>query len=357
MNKLTIGKPVELMKVAESTTSEGRFREVIEGHRGRTFAEVKSDGYRIQVHKNGELAFFTGNLNPLNIEAYPDVLRQLRGIPSGIWDGELVGVEGGLKGFNAVKTRKRQSLYPNLVRKYPLEIRFFDVLNLEGESLTELPLYERRRILENHAENVSSQWQITSPDDLEQKFKEVTDGWGLEGLVCKNPDSQYLIGARTRDWIKLKKFLTLDLVVLGIYKGEGKAAKLPFAALLLGTINGDRYETLTKVGISNRELIGKIEEGLDGGYSSEVPANVVISDSIDKAVYRRKVPFFYVCPESSVVVEVETMNVTKSNNWHSCGLEDKKAYSLRISKVMRYREDKRPIDATTTQQIRELYRG
>jgi len=357
MRKLIIGEPVELMKVAESTTSIGRFREVIEQHNGGTFAEIKSDGYRIQVHNNGELAFFTGNLNPLNTEVYPDILGQLKGLPRGIWDGELVGVEGGLRGFNAVKTRKRQSLDADLIRQYPLEIRFFDILNLEGKNLTELPLQERRRILENYAGRVSCQWQIANPYDLEQKFKEVTDELGLEGLVCKNPDSQYLIGARTRDWIKLKKFLTLDLVVLGVYRGKGKAAKLPFAALLLGTANEGNYETLTKVGISNRELISRIEAGLAGGYCSEPPTNVRISDAINKSVYRRKIPSFYICPEKSVVVEIETMNVTRSANWHSCGLEGGRAYSLRISTVKRYREDKKSVNATTTKQVRELYRG
>ncbi len=357
MKKLIIGRPVELMKVAESGVDEGRFKEVIELHNGKTFAEIKSDGHRIQVHNNGELAFFTSNLNPLNPEVYPDILSQLKGLPKGIWDGELVGVEGGLRGFNAVKTRKRQCLDADLIRQYPLEIRFFDVLNLEGKNLTKLPLYERRRILENYAERVSSQWQITNSYYLEQKFKEVTDGLGLEGLVCKNPASEYLIGERTRDWIKLKKFLTLDLVVLGIYMGKGKAAKLPFAALLLGTVNGNEYETLTKVGISNRELIGKIEDGLGGRYCSVIPANVVISDSINKSAYKRKIPSFYVCPEKSVVVEIETMNVTRSQNWHSCGLKDGKAYSLRISSVKRYREDKMQVNATTTKQIRELYKG
>jgi DNA ligase 1 len=355
--KLIIGNPVEPMLVSESGNGEKRYEEILKAHHGNSYVQIKSDGYRVQVHNNGNLSMFTSGLNAYNPEAFPDIISQLKGIPKGIFDGEIVGLKDGKAGFDAIKARKRESLDIDLVKQYPLQIKFFDVLNLEGNDLIELPLHERRITLERYFDNVSKQWEISDEDSLKDRYTQVTDGLGLEGLVCKNPDSEYLIGKRTKDWIKLKKFLTLDLVVLGVYEGEGKAKELPFAALLLGTKNNGHYETLTKVGIAKKEIIDKIERKIRGAYTTQLPNNVIISESINKKMYARKRPSKYVTPEKSCVVEVETMNVTCSDNWHSCGLSNEKAYSLRIPIVQNYRDDKTPQDIATTQQIRDLFEG
>lgn len=353
--KLIIGKPVEPMLASESGNSEERYEDILKRHNGESYVQIKSDGHRIQVHNNGRLSFFTRALNELNPNLYPDVLPQLKNLPKGIFDGELVGLEDGIKGFNAVKNRKRQTLDLKLVKQYPLQIKFFDILNLNGEDVIDKPMKERRRILENTVKNVSSQWEINDFYDLKQKFLEVTDELGLEGLVCKNPDSSYLIGKKTKDWMKLKKFLTLDLVILGVYQGKGKAAELPFASLLIGTKNNNHYETITKIGISNKELIEKIERKIKSGYMTEAPENVIISSVISKRSYARKKPLYYVRPENSAVLEIKAMNITNSKNWHSCGLKDGKAYSLRIASIERYRDDKLLKDINTTKQISELY--
>jgi len=355
---LIIGNPVEPMLVLESGDSKDRYADIIKQHDGKSYVEVKSDGHRIQVHNNGKLSFFTRNLNSLNPELYPEVLKQLQGMPNGIFDGELVGLEDGIQGFNAVKNRKKQTLDYKLVKEFPLQVKFFDVLNLNGDDMIDRPLYERRKTLKQYFGNVSEQWTIEDAYNLKEKFLEVTDERCLEGVVCKNPSSKYLIGKRTKDWIKLKKFLSLDLVVLGVYAGEGKASKLPFAALLLGTQNNGYYETLTKVGIAKKDIIAKIEKKVKQFYTTEAPANVRISEAINKSSYERKKPLYFIKPENSVVVEVETLNITKSKNWHSCGLrggEDGKAYSLRIPIVQRYRDDKTAKDIATTKQIAEIY--
>jgi DNA ligase-1 len=264
-----------------------------------------------------------------------------------------VGIEDGIKGFNSVKKRVKSELDPKLVDSYPLEIRFFDVLFSEDKPVINFPLYKRREILEYCTNNYSIQEAIEDSHELEAKFRQAADK-GLEGLVCKNPDSVYKIGKRTKDWIKLKNFINLDLTVLGIYLGEGKASKLDFAALLLGTRNNGSYETITKVGISNKEMIKSIYEKIKPSLIEVPPKNVIISDRINLKTYGRKKPFRYLSPEESVVVEVDALNITRSNNWHSCGYDDSKAYSLRIPSVKRFRQDKKPKDCATTKQIFEL---
>ena len=353
--KLKIGKPVKPMLVSESGGNEKKYNDIIKLH-GESLVEIKSDGNRVQVHKNDDIRLYTRGLNGLNPRVFPELAKTLKEIPYGIFDGELVGVEDGIKGFKAVEKRKKKTLDMKLVKQFPLQIKFFDVLNLEGQTLIDQPLLERRGILENYIENVSEQHVISDPYMLKERFEQVTEELGLEGLVCKKPDSKYLIGKKTKDWIKLKKFLTLDLVVLGIYQGKGKAAELPFAGLLLGTRNNGVYETITKVGISNKKLIEAIHNKIRNSYSEEIPENVIISPAVNKKTYAKKVPFCYIAPEKSAVVEVKVLDITNSKNWHSCGLDGQdKAYSLRIPVIERYRGDKKACDCNTTKQIKELY--
>ena len=354
-SRIIIGQPIKPMLVLESGNTASRYASIIDSHNGTSHVQVKSDGHRVQIHKNHDLALFTRNLNSLNPEAYPDVVQQLANLPQGVYDGELVGLEDGIKGFEAVKKRKKKSLDRDLVKQYPLQVKFFDVMHLEGSDLIDQPLYQRRQTLCDHVANVSEQWEIDDSQELERRFIETTDKDKLEGLVCKNPNSNYLIGQRTKDWVKLKKFINLDLVVLGIYKGQGKAAKLPFASLLLGTKENGFYETITKVGIAKKDVISQIDEAISGAYCDAIPTNVRISSAIYKKAYDRKIPFKYVNPNRSCIVEVDAMGITRSENWHSCGYTDKKAFSLRIPIAQRYRGDKSVSDVATSSLVSSLY--
>lgn len=352
--ELKIGLPVEPMLVSE-ISSDSRYEEVIRLHKGNTYAEVKSDGNRIQVHKSDDcVRLFSRNLLEMNPAVFPELEGAFKQIPCGIYDGELVGVEDGKKGFDAIQARKTKTLDIEKARKFPLQLKFFDILRLEDNTLINQPLTQRRAVLENSVENTSKQWPIDCGRDLENRYEKII-GAGLEGLVCKDPDSRYLIGKRTKDWIKIKKFITLDLAVLGVYKGEGKAEELPFAALLLGTRKNGNYETIVKVGISNKELIDQIGDRIKGGYVPRAPNNIIVSDKILKQQYAGKRPLYYVKPEQSAIVEVSAMNVTFSDNWHSCGLSGNKAYSLRIPIVQRYRDDKTALDCTSTDDVKKIY--
>jgi ATP-dependent DNA ligase I len=354
--KIMIGKFVDPMLVAESDASDTKFAEVMKRHKGRTLAEIKYDGYRVQVHKGSKVSLYTRNSNPLNPEVFPEISEDLDRLPRGIYDGELVGYGSALDGFNAVKKRVRDELDESLVEECPVQIKFFDVLQLENRLLVDQPLAERRSYLEDYVQNYSEQTAISDSEQLKAKFEEVTSQ-KLEGLVCKNPDSIYVPGSKTKDWIKLKNFMSLDFVVLGVYKGEGKASTLPFAAVLVGTSNNGRYETISKVGISNREMIDSLYKKIKPSLVKTAPGSLSLSPEINKKTYARKLPSMYVNPQASAVVEVSFLNITRSNNWHSCGLEDGKAYSLRIATLKNLRFDKRVQDCNTTEQVAELYTG
>ncbi len=351
---MKIGKPIEPMLAADIGGSDSKFADVIKKHKGKTLAEIKYDGYRLQVHKDKETTLFTRGLNSLDLRLFPDIAKQLKSLPRGIYDGEILGIGSRLDAFTAIKKRVRGEVDTAIIGQYPLQVRLFDIMQLENRELIQEPIIARRRVLEDYFENISEQFVLEDSESVRNKFTEVTDN-DFEGLVCKRPESSYLIGGRTSDWIKLKRFITFDLVVLGIYAGEGKAAQLPFAAVLAGTKNGDKYETLVKVGISNKAMIGSIYDRIYRGLQETVPSDITLSESLNRKTYSRKVPAKYVNPASSTVLEIKCLDVSRSENWHSCGLSDGKAYSLRIASIDKIREDKKVIDATTTKQIEEVY--
>ena len=353
---MKIGKPIEFMLVSESGTNDSKFADVIKRHSGKTRVETKYDGYRTQIHKDGKIYLFSKSLIELDSGLFPDIVAQTKAYPNGsIFDCEMVGFgDSHLEAFRAVQNRMGKNLTAEGLKNYPLQARVFDVLQWKGQPLLDVPLAQRRKILEDNLENISDQEEIVSGDRLKARFQEAVDQ-NLEGVVCKNPDSDYLPGSKGKDWIKLKKFLTLDFAVLGIYFGQGKAAELPFAALLLGTENEGRYETISKVGISNRKMIAELYDRIKGGLTKTPPRNVILSKELGKKTYAGKIPDMYVTPERSGVVEVETLNITRSENWHTCGLENGFAYSLRIASVKRIRGDKRICDINTTKQVAEIY--
>jgi bifunctional non-homologous end joining protein LigD len=101
----------------------------------------------------------------------------------------------------------------------------FDVLWLDGHSLTGLPLRERRARLEA-LELAGPSWQ--TPAQLEgtgAELLEATAKSGLEGLLAKRLDAPYEPGRRSGAWIKLKNHRRDEFVVVGWEPGEGRRAE------------------------------------------------------------------------------------------------------------------------------------
>ncbi len=337
---------------------EAVYEQVISLHDGTTFAEIKEDGYRLQIHKYKDtVKAFTRSMNEVDLELFPELRKSLMNLPDCILDSEILGKKKvGKKGFDAIKKRfrpkiskkgKEEYLASDIVKEYPLDLRVFDTLYWEGEDLLGYPLIERRAYTESIAEThiiPSKQKSITEPLTLRQWFEKLV-GTNYEGLVCKNPDSLYVPDSRTTDWIKLKRAETFDLVVMGVYIEDGRIGQI-----LCGTQNNGRYETLGKVNAKREGLDALLAPLLQGDFSSP-PSHYNINSQIQK--HTEGIPSYYVDP--TVVVEVAAMNLQYSKNWHSCGLDEGKSYSLRIGWLKQIREDKVPSQTTTTQEIIRQY--
>src|SRR5213076_3218652 len=99
---------------------------------------------------------------------------------------------------------------------------------------------------------------LMTTDSAEVLTRELLDNIskGLEGVVAKRLDSTYQAGARNFNWVKLKRNTsgqlsdTIDVVLLGYYRGKGKRAEFGAGAMLAGVYDSDRDEfvTISKLG-------------------------------------------------------------------------------------------------------------
>ena len=122
-----------------------------------------------------------------------------------------------------------------LAAEVPVTYLIFDLLWLDGRSLTRLPYAERRELLLG-LELEGARWQV--PDahvgaDAGRALLAATRELGLEGVVAKRLDSTYEPGRRGASWVKVARRETAELVIGGWSGGEGGRSG-QIGALLLG---------------------------------------------------------------------------------------------------------------------------
>src|SRR5207247_9952369 len=146
--------------------------------------------------------------------------------------GAVVALEGAPTSFSRWHERLGVSMpSAELVADYPVVYHVFDLIELDGEDLTELPLLERRvrlakAIRPRAALQLSEAWR----GDSERRFAAACrSGW--EGLIAKRADAPYVRG-RSKDWLKLKCAGGQELVIGGYAAPVGSRTAL--GALLLG---------------------------------------------------------------------------------------------------------------------------
>jgi DNA ligase 1 len=338
---------------------------------GSCAAEYKYDGVRVQAHRtaDGQIELFTRRLERVGGQ-FPDVvdlLDQGLGPRQVILEGEVVAADpasGELRPFQEVMHRRRKHGIAEAIDEWPVSLFCFDLLYADGEDLTRLPHRDRRARLEAAVTpsprlRLSTAAEIDNPEALERFFDQaIADG--CEGLLCKSlsPSAGYQAGARGWLWIKLKRDYrselsdTLDLVVVGALAGRGRRAGR-YGALLLAAYDpdADLFPTVCKcgTGFSDAELAAlperlapRARDG-EGGQPARVDA--------------RMVPDVWF--EPGLVVEVLgaelTLSPTHTAAWGV--LKEDAGLALRFPRFTgRWRDDKAPTDATTVQELLDLYR-
>jgi bifunctional non-homologous end joining protein LigD len=224
--------------------------------------EIKWDGVRAIAHwQPGELRVESRNLKDIT-DSYPELLGLGAALGShrAVLDGEIVAFDGdGRPSFSALAHRMHtasRAQARKLAQSTPATYVIFDLLWLDGDSLMREPYSKRREQLEALLLNGES-WQ--TPEHVVgegQALLQATSEQRLEGVVAKRLDSIYQPGARTRDWVKVKRIARQELVVGGWMAGKGKR-KQSIGALLLGVHDLDgalRYAGRVGSGFDEQDL-------------------------------------------------------------------------------------------------------
>ena len=194
--------------------------------------EVKWDGYRALAYiTQGEARLVSRNGNDLT-ERFPAVAKQLAQAtksPALILDGEICALdENGRPSFSAMQQGKPGT---------PIVYEVFDVLEVEGEPLVDLPLTERRARLEALLDRRNTTVRLSEGFENGTALFEAAMKQRLEGVIAKRADSPYRQGKRTRDWLKIKTHGRQEFVIAGYTKGQGRRSGR-LGSLVLGVWRG-----------------------------------------------------------------------------------------------------------------------
>jgi len=299
--------------------------------------EDKFDGIRAHAHKSeARAALFSRTLDEVTAQ-FPEVAAALARLPgSFLLDGEIVAWDRNRDRpesfFQLQKRLGRRAPSAELQAEIPAVFVAYDCLVEGSDALFETPWVERRRRLESLAPpgelRLSAVSRAETPEELERLF-DAARGRGNEGLVLKRRDSPYQAGKRGRLWRKWKKAAaTLDVVVTAVEQGHGKRAGM-LSDYTFAVRDGDRFVNIGKAysGLTDEEIrdLGKRFRAITIGRYGPVRA---------------------VSPE--VVLEVSFDTLQKS-------ARHKSGFAMRFPRIVRLRPDKRPEDATTLDEVRELY--
>jgi bifunctional non-homologous end joining protein LigD len=208
--------------------------------------EPKWDGYRALGYvRGGEATLRSRRGNDLT-ERFAAVAKALPGAlrtPDAVVDGEVCALdEAGRPSFSAMQQGKPGT---------PLVYEVFDVLEIDGEPLTGLPLTDRRERLEQLV-IPSGVVQVSGVFDDGDALLEAAKEQQLEGVMAKKAASRYKEGARGRDWLKIKTHGRQEFVICGWTKGQGRRSGT-FGSLVLGVRRGKDYVWVGNVGTGFNE--------------------------------------------------------------------------------------------------------
>ena len=217
--------------------------------------EVKWDGYRAIVTIAGGVAELTsrnGNSLTARFDSVARAVVQAVKTPDCVLDGEVCALdEQGRASFSAMQQGSG-----------PLVLYLFDVLEVDGEPLLDLPLTERHERLAALLDKRNRTVRLSDLFDDGAALFEAATAQRLEGIVSKRSDSRYEPGRRSRDWLKVKTQGRQELVVAGYTKGQGRRSGA-FGALVLGVneAGGLRWAGNVGTGFDDAEierLLGKL---------------------------------------------------------------------------------------------------
>jgi len=356
--KPILGIPTRMMLASRIEALE----EVKEHIPDSVLVEYKYDGERLQAHISQKEIVFYSRRHENITHQFPDVEKWLKEAflaKEGIIEGEVVPYDketGKLLPFQILMQRRRKYDVEEYAKKIPVKYFLFDILSLNGNSLIEKPLLERKEILkkvikENEGVLLGEYIVTRSVEEMRDFFERVM-GEGAEGVMIKDAKSDYEAGTRGWKWIKFKKEYkeeladTFDVVVVGAFFGTGRRAG-SYGSLLVSAFDPEKnkYPSFTKVGA------GFTDKDLEELPKILNPFKIQKKHRLVETEMEADVWF-----EPKKVVEISGADLTISPV-HPVAKDKIKrgGLALRFPKFLRWRNDKNPEDATTVEEIYQIY--
>jgi DNA ligase-1 len=333
-SSITLFQPVRFMLASPVETPDEAFSRM---GADTVWTEEKYDGVRCQLHRGGErVELFSRDLKETTA-AFPELVEASPSIGHDVlFDGEVLAHRDGrvLRFFELQRRLGRKQVDATMRSDVPVVLVIFDLLWLDGRTLLDEPLTERRKLLEGlgleHPFLLARLEEATDPHHLDRIFKETRER-GNEGLMVKDPMSPYTPGRRGLAWLKLKRPLaTLDVVVTAVEWGHGKRR---------GVLS-DYTFAVRDTSTGKLVNVGKAYTGLTDAEIAEYTKRF-LEMTIQDQGHRRMVR-----PE--VVLEVAFDSIQHSGR-HLSG------YALRFPRIARIREDKPVDEIDTLERVAELY--
>ncbi|HEU4728611.1 MAG TPA: ATP-dependent DNA ligase [Kofleriaceae bacterium] len=315
---LTVFRPV-LPMLAQTAETAG---EALASLGGPAALELKLDGFRVQIHKDGDLVrVFSRALNDVTAQV-PEVVAAAAALPARrlILDGEAAafGPEG------------RPMPFQDTMRRHgPLTLTLFDALLVDDQTLLAAPARERFAALADLAPAYVVPRLITGDPAEANAYFDAAVARGHEGVMAKALEAPYDAGNRGAAWLKIKKVYRLDLVVLAVEWGSGR-----------------RRGWLSNIHLGARDpasggwvMLGKTFKGMTDEMLAWQTAQFLARE-VDRDGH-----IVYVRPE--IVAEIAFNDVQRSSRYPG-GL------ALRLARVVRYRGDKTAAEADTIDTVRAI---
>ncbi|SDW99152.1 DNA ligase-1 [Aequorivita viscosa] len=301
--------------------------------------EHKWDGIRSQVIIRNDEVFVWSRGEELVTDKYPEFQCFLSEIPNGtVIDGEILPfVEGQIGNFNALQTRiGRKNISKALLKKTPVILNAYDLLEWQGKDIRQMPFSARRKILDKLIQSCNcteiglflsetmnfETWEAAAAE------RELSREKRSEGLMLKRKDSPYLVGRKKGDWWKWKiDPFTIDAVLTYAMRGHGRRANL--------------YTDYTFALWDEGELVtfAKAYSGLTDAEFRQV------DNWIKRNTLERFGPVRSVTPHH--VFEIAFEGIAESSR-HKSGI------ATRFPRILRWRKDKPIAEANTLSDLKAL---
>jgi hypothetical protein len=266
--------------------------EELKGFTGEWLVQEKYDGMRVQIHKiDNNVKIYSFNEKDITAKCSDQVdLMKKAHFGDCILDAELMLFDGDEPLHRAEVVAK---IFKGKESDTELRCHVFDIMRHNDEDITNNTLEERIKTLFNNYTQHSHE-KLAFPSkkdtrfadnlkDVEKYAKEIMKIPTSEGVIIKDLTSTYFVGTKKNPkWIKWKKFVDLDLIVLDV-----KETKSDMFNYLLGAgpLTDEEAKTLP---VSTYENTNYTPVGRSVNTKIEEKVGTILRVKVDEVKHSKK---------------------------------------------------------------------